>query len=408
MHWTPTQAGWELISVRSVSADGTLSEATSSDFNVVDTRPYVYSNSYPDYGAHGGVGLPGEFQLSTPLPDVDAYVYQFNDGPEQVADADPNFPHVTVNWTPERSGPNTLRVRMRFLDGSFSPERAYEFQVDDAPLVVSTDYPENESVGQPGQPGRFTFSPGREGVVEYRYSLDGNADEVVAAGPDGRATLDITPTHPGYNILLVASVGADGTTSAQRQYSFRVRDPFVRVYSDYYEWAPRGGLGSVAEFRFDTELSEVTAFEYRVNGGAWQTVEGSWSATAKVTLDRNGENLLSVRGRTATGTTAQTDYPFLVGTAPLVSSSVYLPSGSTGGVGVPGDFTFTQGGPGMVEFEYTVNDVDVTTVPADANGKATITWTPTGGGSHAMRVRGRTADGTWSNATEYRFYVTWS
>ncbi|GIF65300.1 hypothetical protein Ais01nite_33350 [Asanoa ishikariensis] len=405
LHWTPTQAGWELISVRSVSADGTLSEGTSSDFNVFDTRPYVYSSVYPDYGAHGGVGIAGEFQLNTPLPGVEAYVYQFNDGPEVVVDADPNFPLVTVNWTPEHSGANTLRARMRFLDGSFSPERVYAFEVNDAPLVASADYPENESVGQPGQPGRFTFNPGRDDVVEYRYSLDGNADEVVAAGPDGRATLDITPTHPGYNILMVSSVGADGTTSAQRHYAFRVRDPYVRVSSDYYEWAPRGGLGSVAEFRFDTELSEVAAFEYQVNGGAWQTVEGAQSVTVSVTLDRNGENLLSVRGRTATGTTPQTDYPFLVGTAPLVSSSVYLPSGSTGGAGVPGDFTFVQGGPGMVEFEYTDNEVNPTIVPADANGRATITYTPTDAGSHTLRVRGRTADGTWSDATDYRFYV---
>ncbi|MDG4820727.1 hypothetical protein O7635_02535 [Asanoa sp. WMMD1127] len=406
LQWTPTQAGWEMLTVRSINADDTRSESAMTDFNVFDTRPYVYSSLYADYGANGGVGIPGEFQFDTPLPDAGAYVYQLNGGPEVVVDADPIFSQVTVTLTPDRSGPNTLRVRTRFLDGTLSPERTYAFEVSDAPVVVSTDYPANESVGQPGQPGRFTFKPGRGDVAEYRYALDGNPAQMVAAGPDGRATVDITPAHSGYNTLTVTSVAADGTTSAERRYSFQVRDPYVRVSSDYYEWVARGGLGSVAEFRFDVELADVSAFEYQVNGGPWHSVERSSTTTVSVTLDRNGENLLSVRGRTAAGThTAQTDYPFLVGTAPLVSSNTYRPSGATGGVGVPGEFTFVQGCPGVVEFEYSDNDVEPTIVPADGQGRATITYTPETSSSHTMRVRGRTTDGVWSDLTEYYFYV---
>ncbi|WP_433128703.1 hypothetical protein ACQPWW_02485 [Micromonospora sp. CA-240977] len=408
LSWTPTEPGWHTFMVRSISADGTRSDVVQYEFNVIDTKPSVYSQTYYEYGAWGGVGIPGEFHISTAMPDVDVFLYRYNDGTEQVLDQTNNETQLTL--APDRSGSNTLAVRTRFLNGSFSPTRTYTFEVSDAPVVTSSAYPENDSAGQPGQPGQFTFNPGRSDVVEYRYVLEYSGEEqVVAAGPDGKATIEIAPVHAGYTLLTVTSRAADGTASAERRYYFRVRDPRVNVSSAYDEYTPRGGIGAVGRFGVYTEIGEVTTFEYQLNGGAWQSVPKkpeSLATDISVTMDRNGANVFSVRGRTEAGEyTPQTDYPFLVGTAPRVSSTTYPEGQWAGGVGVPGDFTFTQGGPGMVEFEYTIDNGEPATVAANAAGVATVAYTPTSISSHTMSVRGRTADGVWSNPTNYYFLV---
>ncbi|MEU0155284.1 hypothetical protein [Micromonospora fulviviridis] len=411
LYWTPTESGWYALDVRSISADGTVSEPEQHQFNVVDTKPYVYSSTYNEIGVWGGVGIAGEFEFDTVMPDVDAYLYGLNDGPEQTVDPEYSWARVTI--TPDHSGSNTLTVRTRFLDGSFSPTRTYTFEVSDAPVVTSSDYPENGAAGQPGQTGRFTFNPGRSDVVEYRYVLEYTDEEhVVAADADGKATVEITPAHPGYTLLTVTSRTADGTVSPERRYYFRVRDPRVNVSSAYDEYSPRGGIGAVGRFAVYTEIGEVTTFEYQLNGGAWQSVPKTPDALVtdiSVTMDRNGANVFTVRGRTASGEyTPQTDYPFLVGTAPQVTSSTYPAGQWSGGVGVPGEFTFTQGSPGVVEFEYTVDDGQPVTVAANAAGVATATYTPTSVSSHTMTVRGRTADGVWTDTTRYNFLVDFS
>ncbi|MEU4714293.1 hypothetical protein AB0F73_11660 [Micromonospora purpureochromogenes] len=411
LRWTPTEPNWYVMNVRSISADGTVSEIQQYQFSVIDIKPTVYSSTYYEYGAWGGVGIPGEFHFDTAMPDVDAFLYRLNDGPEQIVD--PEYSWAQVTLTPSRSGSHTLTVRTRFLDGSFSPSRTYAFEVSDAPVVTSSDYPENDAAGQPGQAGRFTFNPGRSDVVEYRYVLEYSGEEqVVAAGTDGKATVEITPTHPGYTLLTVTSRAADGTVSPERRYYFRVRDPRVRVSTGYDEYTPRGGIGAIGRFGVYTEISEVTTYEYQLNGGAWQSVPKTPDSSVtdiSVTMDRNGANVFSVRGRTAAGEyTPQTDYPFLVGTAPLVSSSTYPANEWAGGVGVPGEFTFTQGSPGVVEFEYTVDDDQPVMVAANAAGVATASYTPTSPGWHTMKVRGRTADGVWTDTTNYYFLVDYS
>jgi len=407
LQWTPTESGWTTLDVRSIGADGIVSEISQYQFNVLETKPYVSSSTYPDYAPSGGVGIGGEFNLGTGMPDVDVFLYHFDDDPEQTIDDESS--HALVRFTPERSGVHTLSVRTRFLDGSLSPSRVYTFEVSDAPVVTSTDYPEGAFSGQPGQSGQFTFNPGRPDVAEYRYSLsDSGTQEVAAAGADGRATVSITPLGSGWTTLLVTSVDADGTASAQRRYDFSVRDPSVRVVSAYNEYTPRGGLGSEAPFGFYTEISEVTTYEYRLNDGPWLSIaraENSLTTDVLLTMDRNGENVFSVRGRDAEGTfTPQTDYPFLVGTAPRVTSETYPLGQWGGGIGVPGDFQFVAGNPGVVEFEYVIDSGEPATVAADGDGRATVTFTPTSS-YHSMTVRGRTADDMLSDPTNYYFYV---
>ncbi|WP_326561556.1 hypothetical protein [Micromonospora sp. NBC_01796] len=411
LEWTPTEPDWYTLNVRSIDADGTYSESAQYQFNVIDAKPTVYSSTYYEFGSWGGVGIPGEFNFDTAMPDVDVYLYQLNGGPEQVAD--PEYSSALVTLAPDRSGSNTLTVRTRFLDGSFSPVRTYTFGVSDAPVVVSTDYPENDPAGQPGQVGRFTLNPGRSDVVEYRYTLEYSSEEqVVAAGTDGKATIELTPTHPGSTMLSVTSRTADGSVSAERRYNFYVRDPQVRVSSAFDEYTPRGGIGTSGRFEVRTEISEATTFEYQLNGGAWQSVPKTPNSQVTdiwVTMDRNGENVFSVRGRTGAGAyTPQTDYAFLVGTAPLVSSSTYPYGDWAGGVGVAGEFTLTQGSPGVVEFEYGFDGGEPAMVAASTTGTATVSYVPSSPGPHTMSVRGRTADGVWTDPTSHYILVNYS
>ncbi|MDI1464167.1 hypothetical protein QEZ54_24620 [Catellatospora sp. KI3] len=406
--WTPTEPNWYVLNVRSISADGTVSEVNQFQFSVIDTKPAVRSDTYPDYWAGGGVGVPGEFEFDTAMPNASAYVYRFNGGPEQVVEIEWPYTSARVTLTPDHSGANTLSVKTRFADGTFSPVRDHVFQVSDAPVVTSSDYPEHNPAGRPGQEGEFTFHPGRTDTVAYRYSLGyGDETQTVAAGADGLATVRIAPQYSGYETLIVVGVAADGTLTAERRYQVVVRNPYPSVSSYYNSYSPRGGLGVKGWFDLYSELSEVTAYEYQVNGGAWQTVARDGYATRiELTMDRNGENVLSVRGRDAGGViTPQTDYPFLVGVQPRLSSTEYPIGEYRGGPGVAGQFHFLPGSPDVVEYEYQAGYADPVLVPAAADGTATVTWAPPSGGYYTWYLRAHLTDGTWSEYAYYSFGV---
>lgn len=82
-----------------------------------------------------------------------------------------------------------------------------------------------------------------------------------------------------------------------------------------------------------------------------------------------------------------------VSTTPAFSSELNEPFYAWGGgVGVPGEFTFTQGSPGVVEFEYRVDSETAALVAASA-GLARVNYTASSSGFHTMTVRGRGADG---------------
>ncbi|GAA2387949.1 hypothetical protein Cme02nite_22790 [Catellatospora methionotrophica] len=408
--WTPTEVGQQTLSFRSVSGNGTISTTTTQLFQVVDAKPFIQSGSYPQNEEAGAIGMPGTFYLGSSVPGAVSVIYQFNDEPEVTIPA--SVYGAAVEWAPSFPGVNALTARALLADGTFSPTATYTFRVSDRPSVSSEDYPQDGGVahGQPGQPGRFTFRPAKTGVVEYRYSFYPSDTYItVPAGPDGVATPDIAPTHTGYNLMVVTAVYADGATSASREYSFRVIDPFIEVTSTYSMYSAAGGLGWVAEFTLRSERTDIATYEVRLNGDPVVTVPSTGFYTrTQLTMNRNGENVLSVRGRTASGEyTPQTDYPFLVGTAPLVTSSTYPAEGYSGGVGVTGEFTFTEGVAGVVEYEYQWEWYGVpTTTPAVA-GAATFTFTPTSAGYRSLWVRGRLADGTWTAYTTHNFTVSY-
>ncbi|MDP9814974.1 hypothetical protein [Spirilliplanes yamanashiensis] len=403
LRWTPTRGGYETLHVRSVDAAGDRSDAAEYSFMVTDPRPRVSARELDWWPRRDGPGLPLTLTFETSVDDVAGFVYSFDGGPEQFVDV--NAGGYGVEVVPAHAGPNTVVVRNRYTDGTLGPEGTTTVDVFNGPIVSSAQYP-NGTGGESGDPAVFTFAPALPDVVDYRYEFDGE-EETVAAGPDGRATVTLTPAHPGYRTLAVTSRSADGTESETRRYEFSVLDNKVAVSSDYDDHTPRGGAGIAARFGLSVEVG-VTEYRYRLGDGPVQSAKPSGSVVTTVTVvpERAGRTVLTVWAVRPDGTeTPRVEYPFLVGTEPVVSSAEYPSSTWSGGVGVPGTFRFSGGAPDVAAFEYRVEDAAPVVVPAGADGSATVTWTPTQNFGHTMLVRGRLADGTWTDTARYYILV---
>ena len=111
------------------------------------------------------------------------------------------------------------------------------------PVVTSTDYPEDGWNGGPGKPGQFTFSPGTvtAGVRTYYYTLNFGPTAQIDPDSHGTATITLTPSRDGINVLDVFAVDALGKRSDTFEYSFKVRPVQGRWY-----WPLNEGTGTTA------------------------------------------------------------------------------------------------------------------------------------------------------------------
>jgi hypothetical protein len=405
--WTAPAGGWYSLLVQSVRADGALSQAAWHQFNVIDPRPVVYVPDITGYPRRDGPGIPLEIHMMSALPNVTAFAYRVNGGAEQTATLMyPGF--ALVSWTPDRAGNNTVVVQGLLADGSRSPETEFTFPVWSGPVVTWSP----AGSGVVDKPVTFTFRQSLPGVAEYRYRLPGMDEQTVPAGADGTATVTYVPRGWGAHQILVRSVGGDGTDSDTREFYYDVRDNKVWVIrADLDENSPRSGIGNTAFFQLYTQrVGEVVEYRYRVDDEPEQAIPAVRDGTTtllSITLLRNGLNTLYVRGSTADGELSPvTEYRFLVGTAPHVFSVEYPEGTWGGGAGVAGTFEFGGGTPGIVSFDYQVDGGEVTTVAADAQGRASVVYTPTGDNwFHAMVVTGRLADGSTTDQRSYYFQV---
>lgn len=405
--WTPPEANWWMLNVRSERADGSLSETRSYQFSVIDNRPSVYSGDLVVWPRRDGVGVPMEFWFGTGMSDVTDFVYQFDGEAEQTVAAESGSARIT--WTPQRAGDRQVTVRSRYASGELSPANVWSFSIWTGPVVRSTAYDSNSTDGRIGKAATFTFAPGLPGVERYTYQFEDGIERTVDAAADGTGSVTYTPTTAGYQTLTVTSRSADGTESQARTYEFIVKDDKVSVYGYYDPWSARGGIGVPGTMHFYTALfPDVVEYVYQVNDGPEQTLTASTDGTDTsfmFTPDRNGTNTLTVRQRLRDGTLSPaTVYTFLVGTAPLVTSTDYPQGTWSGAAGRAGQFTFSGGTAGIVEFEYQVGEDDARVVAA-TDGAATISWTPPASTIYYLTVRGRLADGTWTDSTSYEILV---
>jgi hypothetical protein len=344
------------------------------------------------------------------VPDVVAFLYRFDDGPEQVVEGNVS---ASITYTPELGGPHTLTVRSRTSDGTLSAPRVHTFTVASAPTVTSAEYPSHQESGLPGLEGTFGFDAPLRDVVEYRYTIEDQLDppvQTVAAGPDGTATITWTPSRDGVHYMYVWAVTADGFLSDRREHVIVVGSPNPRIVSTLYTSTPAGGVGVPGTFEFSSYLPDIAEYEYWLNDDEPHLTVAAGAdgvATVEIAPTRGLENVLNVRSRTTDGTVSEiVQRYFTVDTMPTVSSSTYPYYEYGGGPGVPGEFTLVSRMPGSVDFEYDFSgDPGWRRVPVGPDGQATITLTPPTDGGFAVSVRTVTADGTVSHEKYYLFFV---
>jgi hypothetical protein len=152
---------------------------------------------------------------------------------------------------------SVYRWQVRVSDGSggtsgWSPW--CEFTIDTtppagAPTVATADglylqSPPNDTLrGSVGRAGQFTFGAnGETDIVEYEYQLDNGPKNTVAATvTGGPATVWVTPTHAGEQVLTVRS--RDGGQHASPPYDYRF---LVNGHAAAKAWKLDEGAGTTA------------------------------------------------------------------------------------------------------------------------------------------------------------------
>ncbi|QKV77715.1 hypothetical protein HUT10_31030 [Amycolatopsis sp. Hca4] len=206
--YTPQASGPDDLYVASVDSEGNRSPQHVHHFYVQSTEPLITGPG------ETGVGVPAEFRFSPGMADVVSYTYRIDNGPETTVAAAADGT-VTANIVTATRGSHRLDVWSTTGAGLTSGIAGKVYRASDAPLVASTDYPENVASGGPGVAGVFTLTPRTPGVVEYVYYLyeDWDNPTVVPAGPDGRASFTFTPDASGFYPIQVYSRTADGKRS---------------------------------------------------------------------------------------------------------------------------------------------------------------------------------------------------
>jgi hypothetical protein len=173
----------------------------------------------------------------------------------------------------------------------------------------------------------------------------------------------------------------------------------------YPEDQAAGGVGIAGTFTFTANgVPDVVGYRWGrtnppVESVAADTVGGS--ATITWTPTESGPARLFVQSVDRSGRTSPIrEYRFSV---PQISPIVE-DGNPTGGIGEPRVLTFRPRMANVVAYLYTFGGDPEQTVPADADGVATVTVTPTTGQT-PLSVRSRTADGVLSPPTDITISV---
>jgi hypothetical protein len=401
--YTPSNSGPHGVYVYAYDRAGNFSISHYS-FTVRETRPTVTSAQYPPQGGpDGGVGVPGEFRFSSPLPGVVAYRYRLGDGAvAQVAAGADGTAGVTL--TPRAGGEHVLHVRSVDAAGAESPERLYRFLVDTSPVVSG---PTGVALGEAAE---FGFRPRMPDVVSYDYWFDSDPDTTwtVGAVADGTASVSITPTDVAQRDLRVRARDAGGALSpvAALRLSVNGWRPEIDTSAASFHQGEEGTLGfttpmpGAVEFEYWLESDAATRTRVPVAGGA---------ATVAFTPDRVGDHRLFLRARNADGVWSTTDdATWWVTNAPDAASEEFTGVGSARAW--PGEFTFTAHQPGAVAFEYSFDwSGEYQRVDVGPDRTATVSWTPEPDDElrfYTLKVRTVTAGGAVSMQTDHGFSVT--
>ena len=306
-----------------------------------------------------------------------------------------------------------------------------------APTVTSVNYPAGQ-VDQGGAPIQLTL--GANGVSDVGgYGFTWFEDfpvPVAEVGPHGVPTFESPYSDPQYFAQAPALGGSTTVSLVPPSDSGYMTLDVISLDRAFNEspvatftirLSPDGP--TVTQVSHPTEFGKPTAFtltpnpqlqaaspvvSYTVVDENWQgqtstTVKAGADGTAKLKLALDGiyGDRLSVTTTSADGWVSQpaswTNGE--VDTTPTVSSDVYVENGTSGGVGVPGTFTFAPKLKGVASYTYSFSDGTTGTVKAKGQGDVTISWTPGQSGWYDLNVYATTKSGTQLTAYDYFFTV---
>ncbi|MEV0158266.1 fibronectin type III domain-containing protein [Micromonospora sp. NPDC050686] len=414
VRWTPRAASYHSLTVYAVDRAGNHSPAARHEFHVRETRPSVYSSDYRDWGDANldyNVGVPGAFELRSGLADTASFAWRIDqDGPSGTVPAKADGT-ATAMIAPTRAGRQTLYVHSVTRDGTAHADRAYPFLVDDGPRVTDDTGDTGGPVVLIGSSHTFRLTPRAPNVRAYlywpKYFDDTGAEPVekatLPARTDGTADLTWTATATRLDGLYVQSRSADGHLSEPRYTRLSVDGAWPTVTRS-------GGVdfGTPATFTARTRMVKPVEYEAVLD---WDPATkrvikaaADGSATFTYTAPKAGQHYVSVVARNAAGVTTDGNaVGWTVTDRPRVTSTEF-PEDGVGRL-APGVFTFSPRLPGTTRYEYSVNDSAYTSIAAQSDGTAKLTWTPPAAGTHQLLVRSVTAGGVRSMSTGYGFKV---
>ncbi|EOD69548.1 hypothetical protein [Amycolatopsis vancoresmycina] len=377
----------------------------TTDFTAPAAAPVITS---PDYNAEappgsGGTGVPGTFVFDA-KGDTDVVGFKWDGG---YAAADRRGGKATVRYAPDWEGPVSISATAVDAAGNQGPTASYRFWVaDNKPGVTCTPFD-----AYVGTERTCTFTPyGSTPVTAYVYHLTNQDDRTVPAGPDGTATVTVTPTDPElYTIQVSARARLSTgylTAATDGQLLSEAGEPEVETLTAN----PVQGLP--VQFRVHATLPGSVSATYHLESGDPVTVplDADGTATVTVTPATSSWNSLYVYTSLASGIRSGWGQGsvMVASNKPKVTSAEYPESQTSGAVGTPGTFVFSSPVPGAVSYTYQFSGGPQSTVAAGPDGTASVVFTPTQSYTNSIWVTTKFADGTVSEQGGYYFYVAYS
>ncbi|SDW65646.1 hypothetical protein SAMN05421504_1011170 [Amycolatopsis xylanica] len=376
----------------------------TTDYSIPGSSPTIRSAEYntDTQPGTGGTGVPGTITFDAD-GDQDVVGFRYGEYPSTYIAADRPGGTASIQYVPTSSGLNRIAAQSVDAAGNTSLTGDYRFWVAaNEPEVTCTA--QSSYVGKPWQ---CAVKPrGAGGVTGYSYQLNNGPERTINA--DGPATITITPTDPetGFNTLSVRTKLTTGHATAPGNAYFFVDlgHPTAEMPAD----SPM--MGTPVSIRLHATLPGSATFTYRLDLGDWETVPVvDGTAVVTVTPAESGWHSLYVYTTTSDGQRSGTTQPGMnvASNGPRISSAEYPEGQYSGGVGVAGTFVFTSPVAGDIDsYEYSINDGEATTVPANADGTASMVFTPTRSYYwHRLTVTTVFADGTKSEPRTYTFNV---
>jgi hypothetical protein len=385
------------------------------DLTAPALAPAVSSADYPANAGpniHGGVGIPGTFTIkATGDPDAVGIYYSTPVIGQTFVATNHAGGSAKIQLTPSEPGSNDLTVFAADAAGNISPSTDYVFDVaDNSPDVTCT--PASAFIGVSRQctfTPRATTAKGALAVVEYDYT-DFRNDFSVPAGPDGSATVTVQPVQSisGNFSIAAAARLSNGQLTEDTHIPFNVDLGFPQVTAQ----EPTVLVNQPVTLSVHAVLPGSVTITYGDQFGDQGTVpvDADGNATIIVTPHHSTFNFngpftnFFVHSTTADGQDSGTGGAAItvLTNGPTVTSTDYPENQFAGAIGQPGTFTFTSPVPGVQDFTYTLNNGSPITVPASAEGTASVQATPTDT-VNTLSVTSTLADGGTSEAVTYTF-----